>query len=137
MSLKQKIEQNALDMLNRVDDERVLTLIEKGNVKRFLSYYVDDVVVLLDTAIEQIDKIMCEDYWTSNFALNKVREKILGVLGDGKEATKRMKNPGEFKSKKEAYDYCTEVCTSMTNGCAKTCQIRKVWAIPPQGKSYS
>jgi len=54
MSLKQKIEQKALDMLNRVDDERGLTIIEKGNVKRFLSYYVDDVVGLLDKATEQI-----------------------------------------------------------------------------------
>jgi hypothetical protein len=88
MSLKKKIEQKALNMLNRVDDERGLTIIEKGNVKRFLSYYVDDVVVLLDEAIVEINQIMCEDYWTCNVHLNKVREKILTVLGAEGETKK-------------------------------------------------
>jgi hypothetical protein len=81
MSLKQKIEQKALNMLNRVDDERVLTIIEKGNVKRFLSYYVEDVVVLLDTAIAEIKGL---EIWGALIW----RSDVLCVLGDGKEATK-------------------------------------------------
>ena len=53
-----------------------------------------------------------------------------------------MKNPDEFKSKKEALEYCLEVCTSRQNhsayprGCAFDCPIRKHWAIPPHGKSF-
>ena len=43
----------------------------------------------LDEAAKEVNQIMCEDYWTSNFALNKVRLKILAVLGvDGKEKEK-------------------------------------------------
>jgi len=40
----------------------------------------------LDEVAKEVNQIMCEDYWISNFALNKVRLKILAVLGvDGKE----------------------------------------------------
>jgi len=43
----------------------------------------------LDEAAKEVNQIMCEDYWTSNFALNKVRLKILAVLGvDEKEKVK-------------------------------------------------
>ena len=43
----------------------------------------------LDEAAKEVNQIMCEDYWTSNFALNKVRLKILAVLGvNGKEKAK-------------------------------------------------
>ena len=40
---------------------------------------------LLDEATKQINQIMCEDYWTCNVHLNKVREKILGVLSGEKK----------------------------------------------------
>jgi len=50
---------------------------------RFVS--VDVVSGLLDKAIEEINQIMCEDYWTCNVHLNKVREKILGVLSGEKK----------------------------------------------------
>ena len=47
------------------------------------------VLMDLDEAAKEVNQIMCEDYWTSNFALNKVRLKILAVLGvDGKEKAK-------------------------------------------------
>ena len=49
------------------------------------SIYVDDVMDLLDEAIVEINQIMCEDYWTCNVHLNKVREKILAVLSDEKK----------------------------------------------------
>jgi len=43
----------------------------------------------LDETAKEVNQIMCEDYWISNFALNKVRLKILAVLGvDGKEKEK-------------------------------------------------
>jgi len=87
MSLREKIEQKALNMLNRVDDERGLTIIEKGNVKRFLSYYVDDVVVLLDKAIEQLrvlfDRLEEED-WTNEDLLEEILV-LLGVEGETKK----------------------------------------------------
>lgn len=54
MSLKQKIRQKAESILKRVDEERVLTIIEKGNVKRFLSYFYDDVDDALDEATKEL-----------------------------------------------------------------------------------
>ena len=82
MSLREKIEQKALNMLNRVDDERGLTIIEKGNVKRFLSYYVDDVVGLLDTAIERIRKLRLKiPIDSEEKAWNSAVKTVLAVLG--------------------------------------------------------
>lgn len=81
--LRQKIEEKALNMLNRVDDERHLTVIEKGNVKRFLSYYVDDVVVLLDKAIVEIEKKAFRrgvNYWENVVWFEDVRKILLGVV---------------------------------------------------------
>ena len=42
-----QIKQKTVNILNQVDLESGLTIIEKGNVKRFLSYYVDDVLTVL------------------------------------------------------------------------------------------
>jgi hypothetical protein len=53
----------------------------RANYKQQKLVSVDMISGLLDKATEQINQIMCEDYWTCNVHLNKVREKILAVLG--------------------------------------------------------
>jgi len=57
----------------------------RANYKQQKLVSVDVVSGLLDKAIEEINQIMCEDYWTCNVHLNKVREKILGVLSGEKK----------------------------------------------------
>ena len=89
-TLKQKIHENTAIIYN------VLRSFEHGKHYTFPSGLVahkddkvlllSDVNALLDEAAKEVNQIMCEDYWTSNFALYKVRLKILAVLGvDGKE----------------------------------------------------
>jgi hypothetical protein len=82
--LKKKI-QNEIDDIN---DNIVGGLSSEAFSEGERSAY-QNTLIWLDETAKQIDKIMCEDYWTSNFHLSKVREKILAVLGvDGKEKTK-------------------------------------------------
>lgn len=45
----------------------------------------DFVLGLLREKTRQIQKIMDEDYWTANYHLNKIRERILAVLEEKKE----------------------------------------------------
>ena len=78
-----EIKQKTVNILNQVDLESGLTIIEKGNVKRFLSYYVDDVVVLLDKAIAEIDRKAFRQgvgYWENAVMLADVRKILLGVV---------------------------------------------------------
>lgn len=42
-----EIKQKTVNILNQVNIETGLTVIEKGNIKRFLSYYTADVLVVL------------------------------------------------------------------------------------------
>ena len=43
----EQIKQKTVNILNHVNIETGLTIIEKGNIKRFLSYYTEDVLAAL------------------------------------------------------------------------------------------
>jgi hypothetical protein len=86
MSLKEKIREQAKFAFTIYQDyeETRTARMNPNERKKLMSQKfvsVDVVSGLLDKAIEQINQIMCEDYWTCNVHLNKVREKILTVLG--------------------------------------------------------
>ena len=79
MSLKQKIQEKIDafgDTTSRSMHDNVKGKIAAQNQKEAFK----EVLGLLDDATKQVDKIMCEDYWTANFHLNQVRSKILAVL---------------------------------------------------------
>jgi hypothetical protein len=42
----------------------------------------------------------------------------------------------EFKSAKDALDYCLNQCPRHELGCASRCELRKHWHIPPFGRAY-
>jgi hypothetical protein len=46
--------------------------------------------------------------------------------------------PEDIKSKSGALNYCILVCRKSltTLGCARECEIRKKWKIPPHGDKY-
>jgi hypothetical protein len=85
MSLKQQIQERICHAKERQQywkEEKDIAKIWAG-IECELTLVLRD----LDEAAKEVNQIMCEDYWTSNFALNKVRLKILAVL-DGKEKPK-------------------------------------------------
>jgi len=86
MSLKQRIQER----IEHAKERQQYWKEEKDIAKIWAGIECELTLVLmdLDEAAKEVNQIMCEDYWTSNFALNKVRLKILAVLGvDGKEKT--------------------------------------------------
>jgi len=87
MSLKQRIQER----IEHAKERQQYWKDEKDIAKIWVGIECELTLVLrdLDETAKEVNQIMCEDYWISNFALNKVRLKILAVLGvDGKEKEK-------------------------------------------------
>jgi len=54
LSFREKIEAKATEYLNRIQNDRTLTIIEKGNIIRSITNFVEDAETLYEEATEEL-----------------------------------------------------------------------------------
>jgi len=54
LSFREKIEAKATEYLNRIQNDRTLTIIEKGNIIRSIINFVEDAETLYEEATEEL-----------------------------------------------------------------------------------
>ena len=80
LSFREKIEAKATEYLNRIQNDRTLTIIEKGNIIRSITNFVEDAETLHKEAVAKLIEIVDKMYemaFGDTFHLEQEREQEL------------------------------------------------------------